>query len=110
MLTTRFRCALVVFGMIAAAPYAATQCGVSGGTNYKVLIDEVEYAVASGNQPVVSLELIQSSVEGALEKVRRGVLRSSGPQGNILYLNCKGRHPQESEFDGDFIRRLAANT
>lgn len=110
MWTIRFRCAVLFFAAIAAAPNAATQCtGVSGGTNYKVLIDEVEYAVASGNQPALSLELIQTSVEGALEKVRRRILKGSVPQGNILYLNCKGRHPQESEFDTDFIRTMAAN-
>jgi hypothetical protein len=101
---------VLAFGLIAAAPYAAAQCdGVSVGTNYKVLIDEVEYAAAVGNQPVLSLELLQTSVEGALEKLRRRVLMGSAPQENIVYLNCRGRHPQESEFDEGFVRSMVAN-
>ncbi len=87
-----------------------TQCsGVSGGTNYKVLIDEVQYATAAGNQQVLSLELIQSSVEGSLEKLRHGILSRNVPQGSILYLNCKGRHPQAGDFDDSLIRNMAAN-
>ena len=89
---------------------AQTQCtGVSGGTDYKVLVDEVQFATASGNQPALSLELLQSSVEGALEKVRHTVLSRTASQSSILYLPCAGRHPGPSEFTPTYIQSMAAN-
>src|SRR6266700_6997517 len=118
MRITRSKSAVLICGAMAAALTVTvaceaqmTQCsGVSGGTNYKVLIDEVQYAKASGNQPALPLELIQTSVEGALEKVRRGILSRTVPQGNLLYLNCRGRHPQSpSDFDDSLMRSMAAN-
>jgi hypothetical protein len=108
-----FICAAIVAALTVAPTSVAqmTQCsGASGGANYKVLIDEVQYATSTGNQQVLSLELIQSSVEGALEKLRRGILSRNVPQGTILYLNCKGRHPQgASDFDDSLMRNMAAN-
>jgi hypothetical protein len=111
MLITRFslRCAALVFGAIAAVPYAAAQCSDLSGPNYKVLIDEVEFAAASGDQPVLSLELLRASVEGALRKVRQGVLKGSVPHGDIDYRTCKGQHPSKSQFTGNFVRSMAAN-
>src|ERR1700746_3125650 len=102
-----------MFGAIAAVLMTVplctgqTQCtGVSGGTDYKVLVDEVQFATASGNQPAVSLELLQSSVEGALEKVRHVVLARSTSQASILYLPCAGRHPGPTEFNDTYIRTM----
>ncbi len=99
--------------MAFSTPCAAqlTKCnGVSGGTSYKVLVDEVQYATGSGSQPALSIELIQSSVEGALEKVRRGILKGVASRGSISYLNCMGRHPQgPSDFDNNLVRSMAAN-
>ena len=104
---------LIAAALAAAAPFctAQTQCsGVSGGTNYKVLVDEVEFATATGNHPALSLELLQSSVEGALEKVRRVVLTRAASPASIVYLPCSGRHPQgESEFTDTYLRTMSAN-
>jgi len=99
---------------LAYAPKCAAQLaqcsGASDGTNYKVLIDEVQYATAAGNQPVLSLELIQSSVEGALEKLRRGILSNNVPRGTILYLNCSGRHPRSpADFSDTLMKNMSAN-
>lgn len=106
-----------IFGAIAAVlttvPMCAaqTQCaGVSGGTDYKVLVDEVQFATATGNQPAIALELLQSSVEGALEKVRHGVLARSSSPSTMLYLPCSGRHPESpGEFTDLYIRTMASN-
>jgi hypothetical protein len=114
----RSKLALLLCGAIVAMLSGATSCraqmaqcnGLTGGTSYKVLIDEIQYATTTGNQPVLSIELIQSSVEGALEKVRRGILNHNATQDTFLYLNCKGRHPQAaSDFDNDLVRNLAEN-
>jgi hypothetical protein len=113
MWTTRFD--LVAFICVAAASQltiatscsAQVQCSnVSGGTSYKVLIDEVQYSPPSGAQQSLSLELVQHSIAGSLE-----VLRQAGnlPEGSILYLECKGRHPQEADFKESVIRDMAAN-
>jgi hypothetical protein len=104
---------LVAMAVLVSAPCAAqmTQCnGVAGGISYKVLVDEVQYATPDGNEPALSIELIQNAVEGALEKVRRGILKGTAAQSRVLYLNCKGRHPQgESDFDNGLVRNMAAN-
>jgi hypothetical protein len=101
---------LLLFSLIAAGPYPAAQCtDLSGGTQYKVLIDEIEYDSPEGVKPAVSLDLLQSSVEGALEKVRQGILKGSSSKREILYLNCRGRHPSDTQFADDFIRSMVAN-
>jgi hypothetical protein len=115
MLIMRFKFAIC--GLLAASFAAVSLCaaqtpcpGVSGGADYKVLVDEVQFATASGNQPALSLELLQSSVEGALEKVRRVVLARSSSPATILYLPCLGRHPQgPAEFTDAYIRSMTAN-
>ena len=102
----------VALAVAMAHPSAAqTQCaGVSGGTDYKVLVDEVQFATASGNQPAIALELLQTSVEGALEKVRHGVLSRSSSPATIVYLPCSGRHPQSAgEFTDTYIRSMVSN-
>jgi hypothetical protein len=118
MWNMRFRLVVLICGAAGVAlalappcPAQMAQCsGVASGTDYKVLVDEVEYATGSGDQPALSIELIQNSVEGALEKVRRGILKGAVPQANIQYLNCKGRHPQDtSQFDNSLVRTMAAN-
>jgi hypothetical protein len=109
---SRFVIYVVIAATLAVAPVCAaqTQCsGVSGGTDYKVLVDEVRFATASGSQPALSLELLQSSVEGALEKVRSGVLSRATSQSRVLYLPCAGRHPAQSEFTAAYIQTMAAN-
>src|SRR5712691_3586397 len=81
---------VVAMSVLVSAPCAAqmTQCnGVAGGISYKVLVDEVQYATAVGNEPALSIELIQYAVEGALEKVRRGILKGTAAQSPVLYLN-----------------------
>jgi hypothetical protein len=90
---------------------AQTQCdGVAGGTDYKVLVDEIQFATASGNQPAIALELLQTSVGGALEKVRLRVLKRSPSPGNVRYLPCTGRHPQSAvDFSDTYIKTMAAN-
>lgn len=107
---------VAIWGFIAAAFTAAplcamqTQCtGVSGGTDYKVLVDEVQFATASGNQPALSLELLQSSVEGALEKVRHVVLSRAASQLSIVYLPCPKRHPGSNEFTVSYLQTMSAN-
>jgi hypothetical protein len=96
-----------------AAPLcpAQIQCaGVSSGTDYKVLVDEVQFATTGGNQPAISLELLQSSVEGALEKLRHGILARLHSSATIRYLSCTGRHPQgPGEFTDAYVRSMAAN-
>jgi len=111
MWTIRSKCVtLLLLGLAAADSHVAAQCsGLASGTNYKVLIDEVEYVGSSSSRPVVSLDLVQTSVEGALEKVRQGILKTSAQHGEILYLNCTGRHPQEQQFRDDVIRDMIAN-
>jgi hypothetical protein len=87
------------------------QCnGATGGTNYKVLVDEVQMASGATNTPVLSIELIQSAIEGALEKVRQNVLKGVSSKSNVSYLNCKGRHPlADADFDPVRVRDMAAN-
>ncbi len=105
--------------LIVAAAYAPavahaqlTQCqGVTSSANYKVLIDEVQYATPTSTASALPIELLQSSVEGALEKVRRGVMKgTTSPQGGVTYLNCAGRHPSgEAAFDPAMLRSMATN-
>jgi hypothetical protein len=119
MLITHFKfvipvcCAMVAALSIAPACVGQmTQCDAeSNGVNYKVLVDEVQYATATAIGPALSIELIRSTVEGALEKLRRGVLSRTGPQGTVLYLNCTNRHPSSPSLfdDGLLVRNMAAN-
>jgi hypothetical protein len=96
-----------------AAPARAqmTQCtGAGSGTDYKVLVDEVKYATGATNQSALSVELIQTSVQGALEKVRRGILKGASSQTPIQYLTCTGRHPSgAADFDQGMVRLMASN-
>jgi hypothetical protein len=113
IMRSRFAICGLTAAVLAAAPFCAAQTpcsGVSGGTNYKVLVDEVEFATATGSQPALSLELLQSSVEGALEKVRRVVLARTVSPASVVYLPCPGRHPQGvSEFTDTYVRTMSAN-
>lgn len=103
--------ALVVLLVPLRTQAQLTQCqGVANNPSYKVLVDEVQYATATGAAPALPIELLQSSVEGALEKVRRGLLRGAASQGSVLYLNCAGRHPAgEAAFDAAMMRSMATN-
>ena len=116
MSIARSSCIVLLSVLAAATPLVAhaqlTQCqGVTGNPNYKVLVDEVQYATATGAAPALPIELLQSSVEGALEKVRRGVLRgATSSPGGVTYLNCAGRHPSgEAAFDPTIVRCMATN-
>ena len=91
-----------MLAILLASPCAAqmVECaGVRGGTSYKVLVDEVQFATETSNQAAASVELIQSAVDGALEKVRQRALKGASSRGSVSYLTCKGRHPSG---DGDF--------
>src|SRR5258708_4313888 len=117
MLTTPSRfAALLTVSMIAAHSHAGAQCnGLSIGTKYKVLIDEVQYSAPAGVKPAVSLDMLQSSVEGALEKLRQSllnvatVLKGTPAMGDIEYLTCTGRHTRDTEFDDSFMRSMVGN-
>jgi hypothetical protein len=100
-------------GAVATRTAAAqmTQCsGVSSGSEYKVLVDEVKFAGAGASQSALSVELILTSVQGALEKVRRNILKGATAQATVVYLGCTGRHPTgESEFQSALVKLMAAN-
>ena len=87
------------------------QCeGVAGGVAYKVLVDDVRHATATSSEAALPIELIRSSVEGALDKVRQTVLRGTATRPSVTYLTCKGRHPEgTSAFDDNLVRSMAAN-
>jgi len=110
---SKFAICSAITAAFMAAPWcvAQTQCpAASGGTDYKVLVDEVQFATASGYQPALQLELLRTSVEGALEKVRHVVLARSSSQTSIRYVSCTGRHPQDpGEFKEPYIRSMAAD-
>jgi hypothetical protein len=103
--------ALVLTLTIVPVCRAQMQCeGVSEGTDYKVLVDEIQFATAGGNQPAIALELLQTSVGGALEKVRLRLLKHSSTPASVLYLPCSGRHPESTvQFTDTYIRTMAAN-
>ena len=107
--------AAIVFAALCAPSKGSaqlTQCqGVNSTASYKVLVDEVQYATPTGTASALPIELLQSSVEGALEKVRRGVLKgTTSPAGSVTYLNCAGRHPSgEAAFDPAMLRSMATN-
>ena len=112
--TTSRLAALVTIGLIAAHSPSAAQCsGLSAGTKYKVLIDEIQYSAPAGVNPAVSLDMLQSSVEGALEKIRqrllKGISTGTPTMGDIEYLPCTGRHPRDTEFDDTFMRSMIGN-
>jgi hypothetical protein len=99
-------CTAVLSVLATAVPCAAQkECdNVSVGTSYKVLVDEVQYATTTGNQPALPIELIRVSVEGALEKIRKSIPNHSILQDSIKFLTCTGRHPQgPSDFDDTLV-------
>ena len=107
---------LLAVSLITADSTSAAQCsGLSSGTNYKVLIDEVQYSSdPAAVKPAVSLDMLQSSVEGALEKIRqkllKGISEGRPSMGDIQYLPCTGRHPSDTQFqDEGFMRSMVAN-
>jgi hypothetical protein len=95
----------------AASGAQMAQCeGVAGGVAYKVLVDDVRHATATSSEAALPIELIRSSVEGALDKVRQTVLRGTASKPSVTYLTCKGRHPEgPSAFDDNLVRSMAAN-
>jgi hypothetical protein len=111
----RFESAIAVVTLCLTMPRPArtqmAQCsGVSSGTDYKVLVDEVKYATGASSQSALSVELIQTSVEGALEKVRKDVLKGTSSQSAVIYLICPGRHPNgEGDFESSLVRSMASN-
>jgi hypothetical protein len=103
---------VLVLAWPATARAQMAQCeGVAGGVAYKVLVDDVRHATATGSESALPIELIRSSVEGALDKVRQTVLRGTASKPSVTYLTCKGRHPDgPSVFDDDNLARsMAAN-
>ena len=103
--------AVLMLAVPAVSRAQMTQCdGVAGGVAYKVLVDDVRHATAAGSEAALPIELIRSSVEGALDKVRQTVLRGSASRPSVTYLTCKGRHPHgPSAFDDNLVRSMAAN-
>jgi len=114
MWITNFRFAAPLILCLVVCPQLIGQCsGLSTGTEYKVLVDEVQYSASAGVTPAVSLDMLQASVEGALEKVRQRLVKSLRPGGESMggfeYLPCTGRHPRETEFSDDFVRSMVGN-
>jgi hypothetical protein len=102
----------MLLGGLPAAGAQMVQCnGVSGGVSYKVLVDDVRHATATSTEAALSVDLIRSSVEGALDKVRQTVLKGASSQQSVKYLTCPGRHPgSPTAFDDvNLVRSMAAN-
>jgi len=111
----RFRPALqglLATVFVAIYPCAAhAQChGVANGTGYKVLLDDVDFSNARGNQPVLSRDLLITAVQNAVDNVKNKALQKLQSQDSVSVIPCTGWHPSsQAQISATYIQAMAAN-
>jgi hypothetical protein len=87
------------------------QChGVANGTGYKVLLDDVDFSTARGDQPVLSRDLLLTAVQNAVDNVRNKALQKLQSEDSVSVIPCTGWHPSsQAQINAAYIQAMAAN-